>query len=84
MSLTGAFTNFVQGATTATFGAGIAVGGAAQGAAGTITVTSATTANAQLTIDAAAALGARDITVKTGIQTATLAAGFTVPSRRLR
>jgi RHS repeat-associated protein len=78
VTITGANTTFVQGSTAASFGAGISVGGAAAGAAGPVTVTSSTTATAQLTIDPAALLGSRNITVNTGTQAATLTGGFTV------
>ena len=78
VTITGAYTNFVQGSTVASFGAGISVGGAAEGAAGPVTVSSATTAVAQLGIDAAAPPGPRAVTVSTGAQSATLAAAFTV------
>ena len=44
VTITGLFTTFVQGSTQANFGAGISVGGAAEGALGPVTVTSATTA----------------------------------------
>jgi RHS repeat-associated protein len=71
-------TSFVQGTTTANFGAGIAVGGAAQGVAGPVTVTSPSTATANLTIDAAAATGARNVVVTTAAQSASLAGGFSV------
>ena len=72
VTITAAYTNFVQGSTTANFGAGITVG--------TIAVSSATTLTAQLTISPTATPGPRDVTVSTGVQTATLAAGFTIAS----
>jgi hypothetical protein len=78
VTITGSFTNFVQGSTQANFGAGIAVGSGAEGAFGTVTVTSATAATAQLKIDAAAAAGPRNVIVQTGVQQATLTGGFTV------
>ena len=78
VTITGAYTNFVQGSTVASFGAGIAVGGAAEGAPGPVTVSSATVAVAQLVIDPAASSGARNVTVSTGTQTATLTGGFSV------
>ena len=58
MSLTGQFTHWVQGTSTASFGAGITVA--------TLTVNSATSATAVLNIDPAAAAGARNVTVTTG------------------
>jgi hypothetical protein len=62
VGITGLFTGYLQGATQASFGAGISVGGGAQGGLGFITVTSPTTATAQLTIDPAAAVGMRTVT----------------------
>src|SRR5262249_53217326 len=48
VTTTGQYTNFVQGVTQATFGPDISVGGAAEGTLGPVTVTSPTTATAQL------------------------------------
>jgi RHS repeat-associated protein len=71
VTIQGQFTHFAQGTSVANFGAGISVGGATAGANGPITVTSATTATAQLTISSSAALGPRaPITVTTGAETA--------------
>jgi Concanavalin A-like lectin/glucanases superfamily/HpiC1 cyclase/MBG domain/Bacterial Ig-like domain/Cep192 domain 4/WD40-like Beta Propeller Repeat len=70
VNLTGQFTNWVQGMTTASFGAGITVA--------SLTVTSSTNATATLNIDAAAATGARTITLTTGSEVETLTNGFTV------
>src|SRR5262249_17227837 len=78
VTITGQYTNFVQGATQANFGAGISVGGAAEGTLGTVTVTSPTTATAQLVINPAAVPGYRTVTVQTGVQQATLTGGFTI------
>jgi hypothetical protein len=78
VTLTGAFTSFVQGTTTATFGPGIAGGGAAEGAAGPVTVTSPTAATAQISIDPAAATGSQTVTVTTGTASETLPGGFTI------
>jgi hypothetical protein len=78
VTITGQYSNFFQGSTQATFGAGISVGGAAAGGAGPVTVVSATTATAQLVIDGAAVPGARDVIVRTGAEVATLPGGFTV------
>src|SRR5437879_362507 len=50
VSITGQYTNYVNGATRANFGAGISVGGVAQGAYGPVIVTSPTTATANLVI----------------------------------
>jgi hypothetical protein len=70
VSLTGQSTHWVQGTTTASFGAGITVA--------TLTINSATTATAVLNIDAAAAAGTRNVTVTTGAEVVTLNNGFTV------
>ena len=78
LAITGQFTNFVNGTTQANFGAGISVNGAPEGAFGTVSVSSSTTATATLTIDPAAALGARNITVETNAQVLNVNAGFTV------
>jgi hypothetical protein len=77
-TITGSFTNFVQGSTQANFGAGISVGSGAAGGFGPVTVTSATSATAQLTIDPDASAGPRSVSVRTGVQQATLADGFLV------
>jgi uncharacterized protein (TIGR03437 family) len=71
-------TNFIQGQTLANFGAGISVAGAPEGQQGSVTVATPTTATATLTIDPAAATGARTVTVATGAQTASLSNAFTV------
>src|SRR5579864_7476793 len=78
VSITGQYTNYVNGATRANFGAGISVGGATQGTYGPVTVTSPTTATANLVISPSATPGPRDVTVATGLQQALLAGGFTV------
>ncbi len=78
VTITASLTNLVQGATLATFGAGVSVAGGADGQPGIVTVTSPTTATVQVKPDATATLGARSVTVTTGTQAATLAAGFTV------
>ena len=78
VGITGLFTDYLQDATQANFGQGISVGGGIQGGLGFITVTSPTTATAQLTIDPAAAVGMRTVMVATGLQQATLVNGFTV------
>src|SRR5207244_2599590 len=70
--------NFVQGATQASFGAGISVGGAAAGTLGPVTVLNSTTATASLTIAPNAALGTRTLTVQTASELASLSGGFTV------
>jgi uncharacterized delta-60 repeat protein len=68
--VTGQSTNFVQGTTTASFGAGITVN--------STTVQSATQATVDVTIAAGAALGPRTVTLTTGGQIVSLAGGFTV------
>ena len=78
ISIHGDSTHFAQGSTTASFGAGIAVGGGASGAAGTVTVTGETAATAEIAIDASAAPGTRDVVVTTGSETITLSKGFSV------
>jgi hypothetical protein len=69
VALTGQFTNWVQGTTTASFGAGIVA---------PVTVSSSTSATAVLNISASAATGARTVTVTTGSEVETLPNGFTV------
>jgi hypothetical protein len=83
VTLSGLFTSWVNGSTQATFGPGISVNGAAIGAYGTVVVTNSTTAVATLTIDPAATLGARNVTVQTPGTPAQIIAvnnGFTVQS----
>src|SRR5439155_1762665 len=70
VSLTGQLTHFVQGTTTASFGAGITVV--------SLTVNSPTTATAVLNIDPAGATGSRNVTLTTGPEVVTLTNGFTV------
>jgi len=70
VTITGSFTHFVQGTTTASFGLGITVA--------LLTINSATSATAVLNIDPAAATGARNVTVTTGTEVVTLDNGFTV------
>jgi hypothetical protein len=70
VAIVGQNTNFVQGTTAANFGAGITVN--------SLTVTSATTATANISIAANAVAGARNVTLTTGAEMATLANGFSV------
>ena len=70
VGLTGLLTTFVQGQTTANFGAGITTI--------STTVTDATHASALITIAGGAALGARDVTVTTGGEVVTAPGGFLV------
>jgi hypothetical protein len=70
VALAGQFTHFVQGTSTASFGAGITVN--------SLIVTDATHATASITILGSATTGSRDVTVTTGSEIATLTSGFTV------
>ena len=78
VTITGKYTNFVNGVTQANFGPNISVGGSPAGTNGLVGVTSATKATATLVINNTATVGAQDVTVATGAQTATLTGGFTV------
>ena len=78
VSITGSYTHFVQGTTVASFGPGIAVGGAAAGQPGPVTVASPTSATAEIAISASATVGSQTVTVTTGAEQATLANGFSV------
>jgi hypothetical protein len=71
VTLTGAFTSWVQGTSTASFGSGITVNPS-------LTVNSATSAVANITISPTATLGSRNVSVTTGSQTASITGGFTV------
>src|SRR5579871_4791899 len=70
VGLTGQFTHWAQGTSTASFGAGVTIAG--------LTVNSATSATAVLNIDPAATAGPRNVTVTTGTEMVTLNNGFTV------
>ena len=71
IAITGLNTHFAQGTTVLSFtGTGITVA--------SLTVSSATSAMAVLTISATAAVGARDLTMTTGAEVATLSEGFLV------
>src|SRR5205814_2249431 len=70
VALTGQFTNWVQGNTTATFGTGVTVA--------SLTVNSPTSATAIVNIDPAASPGPQTITLTTASETETLYNGFTV------
>jgi hypothetical protein len=78
VTVTAQNTHFVQGTTQASFGAGIAVGGAAEGTPGPVTVNSPTSITVQLSVNAAAAAGPRTVSVKTGLEEVSLGNGFTV------
>src|SRR5207253_5488992 len=70
VNLTGQFTHFQQGATTASFGARITLVSSP--------ANSATTATTVVNIDAATATGNRNVTLTTGLEVVTLTNGFTV------
>jgi hypothetical protein len=71
LAIVGTNTNFVQGTSVASFsGTGITVN--------SLTVTDGTHATANITISGAAAATARDVTVTTSTEVATLTSGFTV------
>ena len=75
VAITGQFTHFSQGTTTANFGTGITVT--------SLTVNSATSATAVLNVTADAALGATNVTMTSGLEVATLTNGFTVTTANL-
>ncbi|HSZ60871.1 MAG TPA: Ig-like domain-containing protein [Terriglobales bacterium] len=77
VSVTGAFTNWASGTTKANFGPGIAVGGAAAGAFGPVTVNSATSLTASL-VTSGASTGFRTVQIQTGSQTLTVTNGLDV------
>jgi hypothetical protein len=70
VAITGQFTHFVQGTTTASFGTGITVA--------SLTVNSATSATAVVNIAAGATVGSSNVTLTTGAEVVTLTNGFTV------
>jgi hypothetical protein len=72
VAIVGQNTSFVQGTTVASFGAGITIN--------SLTVNSATSATANITVQNNAAQGARTVTMTTGAQVASLVNGFTVTS----
>ena len=78
VTITGLNTNFASGVTTASFGAGISVGGAPEGSAGPVAVNSPTTITAQISIDPSGSSGDRAVTVGTGTQEASQLSGFDV------
>ena len=77
VTVTGAFTNWVSGTTKANFGPGIAVGGAAAGAFGPVTVNNATSLTASL-VTSGATNGFRPVQIQTGSQTLTVNNGMYV------
>ncbi|MGA2887791.1 MAG: Ig-like domain-containing protein [Terracidiphilus sp.] len=70
VTVTGSQTNFASGVTTAAFGGGITVTG--------ITVTSALQATVAISIPSSGVMGAYNVTLTTGGETATILGGFTV------
>ena len=78
VTITTLYTDFVQGATQASFGPGVSVNGGPEGGFGTVTVTSATSATAHLVLAGTATAGPRALAVRTGVQQALLAQGFSV------
>jgi hypothetical protein len=70
VAITGQNTNFVQGTTVASFGAGITVN--------SLTVSSSTAATASISIAGNAAAGPRDVTMTTGAEVALGSGAFTV------
>ena len=71
VEIVGSFTNFVQGATVASFGPGISVENGALGASGFARVNGPNSATVHVGIDASAATGTRNIVINTGAQRAT-------------
>jgi len=70
ITLTGLFTHWVQGTSVANFGSGITVN--------SLTVSNATSAVANISINTAATIGSRNVTVTTGAEVATITGGFSV------
>ena len=70
INLTGVFTNWINGTSTANFGAGITVN--------SLTVSSPTSAVANITISPSATIASRNVTVTTGGQIASITGGFSV------
>jgi hypothetical protein len=78
VTITGLDTNFVQGSTEASFGPGISVGSGVAGGFGPVTVTTPTTATAELSIGPSLTGGSQTVTVQTGLQQESLLNGFTI------
>jgi hypothetical protein len=70
VNLTGVFTNWINGTSTANFGSGITVN--------SLTVNNATSAVANITISPTATIASRNVTVTTGAQVASITGGFSV------
>src|SRR5262249_52978016 len=75
VTVAGQSTHFQAGSTVADFGAGVHVVG--------LSVASPTNVTATLNVDVGADLGGRIVTLSTGAEVASLAAGFTVTSGQL-
>src|SRR5262249_28605091 len=78
VTVIGQSTNFQSGVTVASFGPNISVGGAAEGAAGPVAVTSPTSFTASLTVNLTAPTGQRTVRVQTSGEVLTVTGGFTV------
>ncbi|MGB6744794.1 MAG: Ig-like domain-containing protein [Terracidiphilus sp.] len=78
VTIIGQYTNWVNGTTTASFGPGISVGGAADGVSGPVVVNNATNLTAQLVISAGATLGPVDVITTTGPEVENVPGGFTI------
>ena len=70
VAITGQYTHFVQGTTTASFGTGITVA--------SLTVNSSTSATAMLNIASTSTLGSGNVTLTTGSEVVTITNGFSV------
>ncbi len=70
VTLTGQFTNWVNGTSTATFGSGITVN--------SLTVSNSTSAVASISISNTATIGSRNVSVTTGGEVASITGGFSV------
>ena len=77
VAITGAFTNWVGGTTTANFGPGISVGGAPAGTFGPVAVNNPTSLTASL-VTSGAATGSRTVQIQTGSQILTVSNGLFV------
>jgi RHS repeat-associated protein len=78
VTISGNGTHFDRRRTTVSFGDGVSVGGAATGAYGPVSVTSATSLQASIDIRRRAVAGPRTVSVQTGDDTVSLRAGFSV------
>jgi len=70
VAVTAQFTNWVQGTTTASFGAGVTIN--------SLTITSPITATAIVSLSSSATTGPRDVTFTTGTEIETATGGFSV------